>query len=47
MTPQDKQALENQPTDREIAPVMRELTTDELRAIVGGPEIQNGGTPPG
>ena len=26
---------------------MRALTSDELREIVGGPEIQNGGTSPG
>ena len=43
MTPLDKFATQDQHPGGEKAPAMRELTPDELREIVGGPEIKNGG----
>ncbi len=34
---------DDQPTDGQAQAAMRTLTTDELREIVGGPEVNNGG----
>lgn len=34
---------DDQTTDGQALAAMRTLTTDELREIVGGPEIKNGG----
>ncbi len=34
---------DDQTTDGQAPAAMRALTTDELREIVGGPEIKNGG----
>jgi hypothetical protein len=34
---------DDQATDRKAPSSMRALTTEEMREIVGGPEIKNGG----
>ena len=44
MTHQDKIDVVDEQAVAEQAPsAMRELTAEELLAVVGGPEIQNGG----
>ena len=44
MTHQDQTAVVDEQAVAEQAPsAMRELTAEELLAVVGGPEIKNGG----
>ena len=44
MTLHEQSALVDEPAAADQAPpAMRELTAEELLAVVGGPEIKNGG----
>lgn len=44
MSHQDPSASNtDQQASEQLSPAMRVLTADELREIVGGPEIKNGG----
>ena len=48
MTHQEQIAIVDEQTSTDQAPAaMRELTTEELLAVVGGPEIKNGDGGPG
>ena len=48
MSHQDQSvSRDDQHASQQAPSAMRALTTEELREIVGGPEIQNGGTSPG